>query len=942
MLIFFRCLISFCCCLFVNSLTAQNLKLEFIGKAFFETGLIFNEVELGGLSGITYEKSSDTFFCISDDYSKRAPARFYKLKIDLSDGNLQDGDIVFKDVIFLKNAAGAKFRLRTIDAEGIASRNGHFFISSEGKVRHQIPPFVAKFSAEGDFVENINLPKKFLSGENRGIQNNLGFESLCLTPDGSFLFTANEKPLVQDDINSDAERRAPVRILQFDLQKNSATKEFLYWVEPVNETPLDQDDFRINGLVEMIALSGTRLLTLERSYTKGVGISAKIYEIDLTNAGDLSALAQLKDEDISKIKAVEKTLLFDLNTLPEKLDNFEGMTFGPALPDGKQFLIIVSDNNFNAAQTTIFFAFSVSGNIEQTQTTIAQIQGSGHTSPYLNKEVTGVRGILTAISKSSGSPGFWLQSPEDDGNMATSQGIFVAKKENEIALNIGDLVQVDGMVAEQGRRNELTLTQIKAKHIEIISSGNDLPEPVMIGENGRRQPDTIVDDDSLQSFDPETDGIDFYESLEGMRVVLQNPLVVGPMNRFNEMVVVPDHGKNASGLSLRGGIVLGADDSNPERLFLIPPKDKPFDPKVGDHFAGAVSGILLYSFGNFKVLVDQPLPELVSSETQRETTSLKADENYLTIASYNVYNLNGQDRDKKFSRIARSIVENLNSPDILALQEVQDNDGADKSGVVDASLTLTRLIANIESAGGPKYDFCQIDPVYNKEGGQPGGNIRVAFLYNPSRVQLEKRGQATATDSTLLITDAKGLHFSPNPGRLSPQNKAFNRSRVPLATEFKFNGHKLFIINNHLRSKGGDDAIFGSVQPPVYHSEGQRSSQAAVISKFVKTILQQDENANVIVLGDMNDYEFRKPMQILKETPLINLGETVPRKERYTYVYQGNSLVLDHIFVSKNLITGDAKVDIVHINAEYPTAQRASDHDPIVARFKLPVDVVKK
>ncbi len=95
--------------LFVNGVTAQNLKLKFIGKATFETGRIFKDVELGGLSGITYEKSSETFFCISDDFSKRAPARFYKLKIDFSDGKLQDGDIALKDVIFLKNSDGEKF-----------------------------------------------------------------------------------------------------------------------------------------------------------------------------------------------------------------------------------------------------------------------------------------------------------------------------------------------------------------------------------------------------------------------------------------------------------------------------------------------------------------------------------------------------------------------------------------------------------------------------------------------------------------------------------------------------------------------------------------------------------------------------------------------------------------------------------------------------------------
>ena len=178
---------------------------------------------------------------------------------------------------------------------------------------------------------------------------------------------------------------------------------------------------------------------------------------------------------------------------------------------------------------------------------------------------------------------------------------------------------------------------------------------------------------------------------------------------------------------------------------------------------------------------------------------------------------------------------------------------------------------------------------------------------------------------------ARDLHFSP--GRIDPTNAAFNNSRKPLAGEFRFHSSTLFVIGNHFNSKGGDNPLFGRFQPPVLASEPQRVQQAQAVNGFVDQILAENASANVIVLGDLNDFDWSTPLTTLRGSPpvLSNLYSTLPVQERYSYVFDGNSQALDHILVSPNLEGKVRSFDPVHVNAEFAT--RASDHDPLVARF---------
>jgi hypothetical protein len=189
------------------------------------------------------------------------------------------------------------------------------------------------------------------------------------------------------------------------------------------------------------------------------------------------------------------------------------------------------------------------------------------------------------------------------------------------------------------------------------------------------------------------------------------------------------------------------------------------------------------------------------------------------------------------------------------------------------------------------------------------------------------------------VNGVYGPQLSASPGRIDPTNAAFGSSRKPLAAEFLFNGHKLFVIANHLNSKGGDQPLFGRFQPPQRSSEVQRAQQATVLAQFVQGLRSADAEAKVVVLGDLNDFQFSDTLSILKQAGLVDLVDGLPESERYTYVFDGNSQALDHILVSDALAEAALPdYDVVHVNSEF--ADQTSDHDPEVVTLLLQLDDV--
>ena len=237
---------------------------------------------------------------------------------------------------------------------------------------------------------------------------------------------------------------------------------------------------------------------------------------------------------------------------------------------------------------------------------------------------------------------------------------------------------------------------------------------------------------------------------------------------------------------------------------------------------------------------------------------------------------------------------------------------------LDADDTYAVLIAAIESAGGPTYEFAEVPPpTGNIDGGEPTGNIRPGYLYNPNRVELVAGS---------LVRHGDGV-------------PAFNNSRKPLQITFEFNGQEVTLINNHFRAKGGSSGLYENIQPPINGGEGQREDQAAFVADLVDQILANDPDAKVVVLGDLNDFYFFSPLEELTGGPspsLSDLYQFLPLEERYSSEFRGNSQTLDYILVTDALLSG-ALFDPVNVNSGLYNSFDVSDHDPVLASFLIPV-----
>jgi predicted extracellular nuclease len=326
----------------------------------------------------------------------------------------------------------------------------------------------------------------------------------------------------------------------------------------------------------------------------------------------------------------------------------------------------VSDTDTDDPPDTMTADFSWSFSTVSAPTRIHEIQGAAHTSPLLGERASRVPGIVTAKA----SNGFYFQDPNVDGDDATSEGLFVFGTSAAAGVAVGDAVEVSGNVVEfrpgGSSSTNLTTTELTSPSVTVVSRGNPLPAATVVGAGGRVPPAMVIEDDASGSvetsgdFDPNEDGIDFYESLEGMRAQLNDAVVVGPTNDFGEIPVVGDDGANAGPRTARGGVVISSDDFNPERVILDDTLVRHGAVvNVGDRFPGAVTAVVDYSFGNFKFNVTGPLSP-VSGGLEKETTATPRDQE-IAFATFNVENLDPGD-GPAFAELAGLIVDNLQAP----------------------------------------------------------------------------------------------------------------------------------------------------------------------------------------------------------------------------------------------------------------------------------------
>lgn len=596
------------------------------------------------------------------------------------------------------------------------------------------------------------------------------------------------------------------------------------------------------------------------------------------------------------------------------------------------------------------------------QRAIYEIQGNSHLSSFLNDEVT-TEGVVTGVALVDYYPGgqvIYIQDPQGDNNPQTSDAIKVYLEE-PIEVKIGDVMQVTGIVFEETNHIENGLTSTAIRNVSetrINAINQKLPEAVLIDENVPEDFfSTYHGDLNLKKGLNLSDGLDFWESLEGMRIRISNPKIVGfrggkeqsDDEKSHLTLFLLPNGKRRRELDSRGNGIMANPTEEKFNPQIIPLASGPLTKglniggkyEMGDIIEGEITGLLTFAknlFGDAEFVFNLPeQQDAIRSFNQRISSnrlesiaarpSVKYDNDFLSIAAYNVKNLSPANKPR-IKETAKMIKTNLNCPDVVGLVEIQDNNGEDFEGDSQASDTLSLLVDSIPC--NFKYAEANIDPLLHREGGVPGGNIRVSLIYNTEKLGFKENPLPGPERDTVIMRNGS---MSFNPARIYPRDPAFRNTRKSLVVEFDYKGKKLFVVVNHLNSKLSDTSHFSSVWPMVYPSERKRSLMAQAVNRFVARVERRNPDALIAVVGDFNEFMDMPAMQVLKGNTLYNLMKEVPKNERYTTNHNGNAQPLDYIFVNKNLKEVPHFFKPLHLNSDY--MGRLSDHDPIIGVFEL-------
>ncbi|KXT14219.1 hypothetical protein AC579_7536 [Pseudocercospora musae] len=577
--------------------------------------------------------------------------------------------------------------------------------------------------------------------------------------------------------------------------------------------------------------------------------------------------------------------------------------------------------------------------------TIAQINGNKFLSPYNGQNVTGVRGVVTA----KGPEGFWIRSETPDRDPKTSDSIYVFGSQVVHRTAVGDVVTLNGRVTEYRSSSAyLYLTEIdRPTNVTVVRSGVQV-NPIVIGQQARNPPNeqyssldkgdvfAVPNNQSLISTtNPELN------PLSGELVTVRKARAIGRPNSFGDTWVVGDW--KTTGSNRRGGLTIINKDSNPEAILIGSPLDATSNPtttKLGDSLED-ITGVITQAFGFYRILpltnikvTGSRSPALPPATTL--TSSGKC--NGITIGQYNVENL--QPASDNLQAIAQDIVNYMGTPDLLFVQEIQDDNGPTNDAVVDANVTLATLRDAISAlSSSTNYSFVDIDPADDQDGGQPGGNIRVAYLYKPNVIKLRKPNPGSSTQANEVLP---GPTLKYNPGLIDPQNSAWQASRKPIAAQWETVGNgnnaTFFTVNFHWTSKGGSSSLHGDARPPVNSGVDQRTAQANVSGSFIRQILRYDSNAAIMAAGDYNEFSIVQSLKTFASVSgLKSLDDVVgiSATERYTYLFDMNSQELDHMYVSPKLATRNSQYEHIHVNTWVAYDDQASDHDPSVSKFNV-------
>lgn len=552
---------------------------------------------------------------------------------------------------------------------------------------------------------------------------------------------------------------------------------------------------------------------------------------------------------------------------------------------------------------------------------ISDIQGCGHISPYNNKLVTGVEGVVTHKF----ATGFTIQAIIPDEMDCSSEAIFVFAATYPDVLP-GQIVTVAGKVEEfyagSEENHNLSRTEIHDPVIKIQPGRMSLPEYTSLHDGKKTTPDQFIDRDP--EFNITSDGLDYYESLEFMLVGVEKGVVVGPMNSYNEFIVLPSIKIKNNLISENGNLLLQDGDENPETIMVDVASSFKQIVTVGDKFSKPIIGIMDYSFGNYKIWTIND-PEINAVEHAKEFIERENNE-ALTIVSYNIENYSLFDDEKKIRGVSCQIVKDLNSPDIVVLHEVLDDSGTVNDNVVTSQATLERLVEEIIQCGGPEYLPSDNPPENNQDGGIEGGNIRSIILYRSDTGLILDSPKKTVNGLALRNGN---LVIGDNPYRFAQSQSAFMGTRKPTAWLFSWRDEKILIVGAHLVSQAATTPLWGSLQPPEKPEQSKRESQAKLIRESIEKFGNLDEDVRIVIAGDLNDYPWSGTLTGITNELLTNPSYIEPDSERYSYIFDGNSFQFDYILIDPALENRVLNYKILHINTPYSQDLRLSDHDPV-------------
>jgi len=551
-------------------------------------------------------------------------------------------------------------------------------------------------------------------------------------------------------------------------------------------------------------------------------------------------------------------------------------------------------------------------------TPIADVQGSGLYSSMAG-QVVAVRGVVTHV----GTRGFYLQSPETSPDPRVSDAIYIFSPAWPAIVD--ELLEVEGQVLDYIKNeNGKPVTQIKLSEARTLRRKGPQIQPFEL-----TAANVPADNVKLAGF---------LNGLEGMLVsIAAGQTFIAPSNPFGDYVLILDAEGPSPGITRteQGGALI--DHQNPDRWFpgfrminyAVAPRLN-----VGAKLQTRVIGPLNYRVESWQIAVNHRI-KIESNFLPLKSSRLKSEPDHLTIMTLNGFNLDVKVEsealvnnprtdidddlgDGRFHTLAQAVVLQANVPDIIALQEIQDNDGAEITEVIDASETYKALITAIKELSKIEYRWIDIAPAVGADGGQPGGGIRNGYLYNPARVEL--------LQDTVRVIGADDI--------------ALVGSRKPLVAHFreKSGGKELVCVNVHLASKRHQHSIFVPELPGFDEKQEIRIRQAQIV--HAELVLMRQQNLDYYVTGDFNDTENSRTLAAMVGDESFNLVNTLKPEQRYDYNHRGKLQVLMHGIVPKALAKDRAEYDVIHGNELLGVqpgelGSKPTDHAYVIAKIRM-------